>query len=52
MTNEKEHRLIQLKGSNGLGKRAMVDYAIGYCMDRGYFKDGAYRVKAGSGNQA
>ena len=34
-----------MKGSHGVGKRAIAEYAIKYCMDRNFFQDGVYQVE-------
>ena len=48
LTVENKHRLVGITGFQGLGKRSVGDYALKYCVDRGYFKDGVFNVELGA----
>ena len=48
LTNDKDLRLISVKGLKGLGKRPIATYALKYCMDRNFFQEGCYQVDVGN----
>ena len=50
LTNEKYERLVLLQGLDGMGKMAIAKYAVKYCLDRNYYKDGAFQIE-GRGRQ-
>ena len=46
LLNENGERFIQIKGIQGMGKLPIAKYAVHYCLDRKYFKDGALQINA------
>ena len=42
LINPTEHKIIQVVGSEGLGRFSIAHYAVKYCYDRNYFGDGAF----------
>jgi len=48
LSDEETARLLLLKSQEkGLAKRAIGNKALKYCIDRSYYKDGAYEVEMG-----
>jgi hypothetical protein len=44
LTMEKDNRIINVKAPNGMRKKYITIQAVKYCIQRGYFKNGAYSV--------
>jgi len=51
LSDEDETRLILLK-SKKEPKREIGNYALKYCLDRGYYKNGVYEIQIGSNFQS
>jgi len=40
--------MIILSGEGGYGKKVIAKYAVKYCSNRNFFKDGAHEIEIGS----
>lgn len=47
LTNEKSQRIIKVSGTYGCGRKVICKKAATYCIERNYFRDGAYEAEAG-----
>ena len=48
LNDEGNNRMIILSGEEGNGKEEIAKYAVKYCSNRGYFRDGAHEIEIGS----
>ena len=48
LSDKENTRIVIIRGELGLGKRPLGNYALKYCIDRGFYKDGAYEIEVGN----
>ena len=50
LAHKSDHRIIEVLGDFGLGRKAICQYACYYALDRGLFRDGAHQMTTGHRN--
>ncbi len=49
LTNEYSQRIIKIYGDPGCGKKLIARRSLHYCIDRNFFRDGAFEIEEEDG---